>query len=246
MTLGEFSNQFDVLVSSYRRFKDFDNREFLDSIEFDEYEKSLFLTKAQEELVNSLYSGKNAYEDSFERTEELRRLLSNLVVEENLSPISSLSSTPLGMNSSSKFFTLPDDLWYITYEAVRVDREDGCEDTQILDVVPITQDKYHRVKRNPFRGANTKRALRLDLADGVVEIVSNYNVTSYYVRYVKRPEPIILTTLPDDLSIGNMVNANPCKLHSALHQRILEDAVRMALQSKGIAVKEEQRNNNNQ
>ena len=244
MTLGEFSNQFDVLVSSYRRFKDFDNREFLDSIEFDEYEKSLFLTKAQEELVNGLYSGKNAYEDSFERTEELRRLLSNLVVEENLSPISSLSSTPLGMNSSSKFFTLPDDLWYITYEAVRVDREDGCEDTQILDVVPITQDKYHRVKRNPFRGANTKRALRLDLADGVVEIVSNYNVTSYYVRYVKRPEPIILTTLPDDLSIGNMVNANPCKLHSALHQRILEDAVRMALQSKGIAVREEQRNNN--
>ena len=246
MTLGEFSNQFDVLVSSYRRFKDFDNREFLDSIEFDEYEKSLFLTKAQEELVNGLYSGKNAYEASFERTEELRRLLSNLVVEENLSPISSLSSTPLGMNSSSKFFTLPDDLWYITYEAVRVDREDGCEDMQILDVVPITQDKYHRVKRNPFRGANTKRALRLDLADGVVEIVSNYNVTSYYVRYVKRPEPIILTTLPDDLSIGNMVNANPCKLHSALHQRILEDAVRMALQSKGIAVREEQRNNNNQ
>lgn len=44
MTNSEFSNQFDLLVSSYRRFKDFDNQELLDSIEFDEFEKSLYLT----------------------------------------------------------------------------------------------------------------------------------------------------------------------------------------------------------
>ena len=36
MTIQEFSNQFDTLVSSYRRFKDFDNKESLDTIEFDE------------------------------------------------------------------------------------------------------------------------------------------------------------------------------------------------------------------
>ena len=39
MTTEEFSNEFDTLVSSYRRFKDFDNKEALDSLEFDEYEK---------------------------------------------------------------------------------------------------------------------------------------------------------------------------------------------------------------
>ena len=37
MTTEEFSNEFDTLVSSYRRFKDFDNQELLDSIEFDEF-----------------------------------------------------------------------------------------------------------------------------------------------------------------------------------------------------------------
>ena len=53
MTLEEFSNGFDTLVNSYRRFKDFDKQEMLDSIEFDEYEKSFYLTKAQEEVVTN-------------------------------------------------------------------------------------------------------------------------------------------------------------------------------------------------
>jgi hypothetical protein len=48
MTTGEFSNEFDTLVSSYRRFRDFDHHEPIDTIEFDEYEKSFFLTEAQE------------------------------------------------------------------------------------------------------------------------------------------------------------------------------------------------------
>jgi len=69
MILEEFSNQFDVLVNSYRRFKDFDDRELLDSVEFDEYEKSLYLTKAQEELVLSLYNGRNSSLQGFEETE---------------------------------------------------------------------------------------------------------------------------------------------------------------------------------
>jgi hypothetical protein len=46
MTIEEFSENFDTLVSSYRRFKAFDGKEILDSIEFNEYEKSVFLTKA--------------------------------------------------------------------------------------------------------------------------------------------------------------------------------------------------------
>jgi hypothetical protein len=46
MTCEEFSNEFDVLVDSYRRFKSYDEKEQLDSIEFSEYEKSVFLTSA--------------------------------------------------------------------------------------------------------------------------------------------------------------------------------------------------------
>ena len=46
MSTEEFSNGFDILVDSYRRFKDFDDRMLLDTIEYSEYEKSVYLTKA--------------------------------------------------------------------------------------------------------------------------------------------------------------------------------------------------------
>ena len=162
MTNHEFSNGFDTLVSSYRRFKDFDRQEILDSIEFDEYEKSFYLTKAQEEVVLSLYNGKNVYGESFELTEELRRYLANLVYEAYLDPDISSSGYPIGVESSSRFFTLPEDLWFITYEAAHVS-SNKCGNEGMMDVIPVTQDEYHKVKKNPFRGANDRRALIKDL-----------------------------------------------------------------------------------
>lgn len=231
MQLEEFSNQFQTLVNSYVRFKNFDDQEILDSIEFDEYEKSIYLTKAQEELVLSLYNGKNSFGDSFEKTEELRRYLSNLVMESELEPITTSNGFPLGMESNSKFFTLPEDLWFITYESVIVN--DGkCEGDTSLEVVPVRQDEYHKLRKNPFRGPNDRRALRLDLSEGNVEIVSKYTVTKYYLRYLKKLQPIVLVDMPNDVSVNGVSEATECMLHEGLHQRILEIAVDMALRSK--------------
>jgi len=239
MTLEELSNGFDVLVSSYRRFKDFDKREMLDSIEFNEYEKSVWLTKSQEEIVISLYNGKNPFGESFESTEELRRYLSPLVAEttDPLTPIETSNGKPLGVDSNSKFFTLPKDLWFITYEHVNVG-DAACDALSTMDVYPVTQDEYLKIKKNPFRGANGRRALRLDLAENVVEIVCKYPVTEYYIRYIKKPKPIVLEDLPNGLTIEGKGEESPCELHEALHQKILERAVRMALQSKGMKIED--------
>lgn len=231
MTIDQFSHQFDTEASSYRRFKDFDGKENLDSVEFDEYEKSLWLTKAQEELVIGLYTGRNASGESFESTEEERRYLSNLVKETSLSPISTSGNLVLGMGSSSKFFTLPEDVWYITYENVHID-DAKCDAYNPMDVFPVTQDDYNKTKRNPFRGANDRRALRLDLADGVIEIVCKYQVSSYYLRYLRKPQPIVLVDLPNNLEIEKVSTRQGCELHEALHQRLLDMAVREALTSK--------------
>ena len=233
MDRQEFSAGFDTLVDSYRRFKNFDDRQLLDSVEFNEYEKSVFLTKAQEELVLSLYNGKNIYGESFEQTEEQRRYLSQLVLDVLLEPISNTYGSPLGLDSNSKFFTLPENLWFITYESVTID--DGkCDSMTQMDVYPTTQDEYHKIKKNPFRGANNRRALRLDLADGVIEIICKYNVTKYYIRYLKKLHPIILEDMPDGVSIDGFTTAMRCELHEGLHQQILERAVRLALQSKSV------------
>lgn len=232
MTADEFSNNFDILVSSYRRFKKFDDREILDSVEFDEYEKSYFLTQAQNETVIACYSGKNAAGESFESSEEMRRYLSNIVCEASLEPIANSSGLALGMGTDSTFFTLPENVWYITYETVSLGDDSACDALSPMDVYPVTQDDYNKTKRNPFRGPGDRRALRLDLSDGVVEIICKYSVTSYYLRYLKKPRPIVLTDLPDGLTVDGENKKSECELHDGIHQKILETAVMMALRSK--------------
>lgn len=231
MSIQEFSDGFDVLIQSYLSKTPFGEDTSKVNLAFDEYEKSLFLTQAQEELVISLYNGKNPYGDSFESTEEMRRYLAPLVTEDTLSPIQGNSGV-IGINSNSKFFTLPENLLFITYEDVTV--SDGkCGEGSKLDVYPITQDEYHKIKRNPFRGANDRRVLRLDLSDGVIEVVSKYNVTDYYIRYLRKPDPIILEEL-DELTIDGESAPSECELHESLHQRILEGAVERGMRSRGI------------
>lgn len=231
MTLEEFSDKFDVLVNSYGV------RSIAGDITFDEYEKSVFLTKAQEAIVLSIYNGKNPYGESFESVEENRRYLANLVASAQLLPITNSYGTPIGVSSNSSFFTLPSQLWFITYEAVTVDN--GKCGNGTLRVYPVKQDEYQAIKDNPFRGANDRRALRLDLSEGNVEIVCKYNVTTYNIRYVKKVPPIILVDLPNGLKISEESSASKCILHEALHQRILDMAVQMAVQSKGYSTTNE-------
>lgn len=252
MNTQQFSSQFDVLVSSYMRLRNFDDKEPHDTIEFNEYEKSLYLTKAQEEIVLNLYNGKNPYGEGFEQTEELRRYLSSLIVESKPDFIRNTSGNPIGMEGkNSYFFALPGSnegeypVWFITYEAVSISSEDVCKNGTTLEVVPVRQDEYHRIRKNPFRGANDRRALRLDLSDDVIEIICEYTVTAYYLRYLRKLKPIILTDLPNGLSIDGRNLLTDCEVHETLHQRILELAVQMALQSKGIPASREHKANNN-
>ena len=239
MRRNDFSNGFDTLLNSFAHSAQFGNANSQADIALDEYEKSLFLTQAQEEEVLSLYTGKNVNREAFEATEELRRYLSTLIKEAELSPITTSNGNFLGLESNSKFFTLPQDLWFITFERVII--TDGkCEGSNSLDVYPVRQDEYHKIRKNPFRGANDRRALRLDLSEGNVEIISKYGVTSYYVRYLRKLKPIVLTNLDVDVSINGVSIATDCELPEILHQRILERAVTLALMTKGI------RTNNNE
>lgn len=239
MTTDEFSDAFDTLVSSYRRFKNYDNKEVLDSIEFNEYEKSYFLTKAQEELVISLYNGRNTSGDSFEKTEELRRLLNNLIVTYK-QPLSEENYNDLALTDKSYLVPIFDDVMYIIYEAVRLkDDSLGCYNGTVINVQPITHDEYNKIKDNPFRGPTRYKALRLDTNDNqpenCVEIISKYTCDEYIARYIKKLNPIILADLDNtNVSIDGQTKKRGCELNSILHEYILERAVDMALRTKSI------------
>lgn len=229
MTVEEFSNEFDTLLQSYIQTTQFGHT---DNIAFDEYEKSVFLTKAQEEVIIGLYNGKNPFNDSFEKTEEIRSYLSNLVK----SHITSKTQDGyVGLTNSSTFFELPKDLWFIVYESVNLGGSLECSDGEDIMVVPITHDEFHRIRKNPFRGAGKRRALRIDAGNNIVEIVSKYDIHSYKVKYLAKPKPIILTDL-QDLSINNISTKTECELNPAIHRTILERAVELAIKSKSSVV----------
>lgn len=219
MTTEEFSNEFDTLVGSYSN-----------GIWFDEYEKSVFLTKAQEAIVIGLYNGSI---NSFENTEEVRRYLDSLV--KTWSTLE-YKDDGTGFNDlDSIIIELPKDVWYITYEYVVT-----SNNAEVL-VVPTTQDDLYKTKNNPFKGPNRRRALRLDCGNNRVEILlaPQYKSGSLYYKmgYISKPSPIILTDLTEGLYINNENKKTECKLHSAIHRTILENAVKMAISSKSITAK---------
>ena len=233
MTVTEFSNEFDVLIDSYRRFKDFDNKENLDSLDFNEYEKSIFLTRAQEDIVTSFYNGLNYTQESFEGSEEIRRYLDALVKTVKISTLTTNPNSTLFVNSVLATLPLNTDVWYIVYESV--DLEDSnlkCNSIHGVSVTPTKHDNLQRILKNPFKRPNERRVLRLDLTGNVVELISKYTISNYTLRYISKPEPIILTNLPNDLTINNVGTKNECKLNPVIHRMILEKAVQFALASK--------------
>lgn len=225
MTTQEFSNEFDIL---------YDNISSNQAPGLSEYEKSVFLTNAQDALVLELYSGKNALGDSFEKTEEVRQYLSNIV---KVTTVNKSETTTANGNISknSHIFNIPKDMWFPVYESVTFEESDlNCTPISNIEVVPVTHDEFSRINKNPFRKSNKNRVLRLNIS-GKIELVSDYTIKSYVIRYIPILEPIILANLEEDkLTIKDKSQENDCKLHPSLHKAILERAVQMAKISMGL------------
>lgn len=233
MTREEFSNSFDVSLNSYKNNPNFGNSFDSVNIALDEYEKSVFLTKAQEEVIINLYNGKNIYGDSFESTEEIRRYLDSLV-KTTTYQVTDSEEDVTKLSDSSVIFSLPNDIAFITLEQIKYSDESlGCADGSVASVYPVTHDEYEVIKNNPFRGPSKYKAIRIDYGDNKVEIISKYNIGEYLIKYLSKPKPIILEDLPDNLSIEGYSMATDCELNPLLHNTILTRAVQLAIVSRG-------------
>ena len=222
MTCTEFSNEFDILYNNIMSNQ---------APGLDEYEKSVLLTTAQEMLVKSYYSGKNPFSDSFEKTEEVRRCLNELI--NTYTTETKVERGNIGLSSKSVFYSLPDNpkVWFITYESVILkDDRLECNGNNELEaiVIPTSQDDYMKIAENPFKRANRRKVLRLDNNEDIVELISEYSIKKYLIRYVTKPTPIILEDLEGGLSIDGISVQTECKLNPLLHRAILQKAVELA------------------
>lgn len=228
MTTTEFSNEFDILYESISSNG---------APPLDAYEKSVLLTQAQEILVKNWYSNKfNVAREGVDETEKRRRDLSELY-KQHISTNPVTNSTQ-AINEYSKFFVINDDVMFIIQEKVKISSTDVCFNNTIIDVVPVTHDDYNYLIRNPFKKPNYNTAWRMEHSklstNRVVEIIpdSTYVPIEYHYRYIKKPNPIIVSGL-SGLSIDGVSIQTECELSESSHREILHMAVELALESTG-------------
>ena len=222
MNVQEFSNSFDTLLQPYIAKESFSEQ---NNLAFDEYEKSIFLTKAQEQIVLELYQ-------ELEQSEEVRKYLSNLIKTDNYAPIGEQDETLINSNFKSYKVEISNDILFIIYEQCTLSDKNNCINNKIVSVVPTIHDDLDKVLKNPFKSPNSRKVIRLDF-DNKIELISKYNISNYKVRYLKKPNPIILVALEDNLSINNGdTKVSNGETNPILHERIVQRAVQLAVQSK--------------
>ena len=217
MTTTEFSNQFDILYNNLMSNA---------APGINEYEKSVLLTKAQNEIIKNYFNPKgNKYQEGFDDSAKRQIDFSEL------STTAKITSGTIGTSydKRGKLYALPEKLMIIIQESITTNNGD-------FQVIPIKFDEYMRLMSKPYKEPLKWQAWRLitDSSDGInVEIVPHYNDTiiSYNIRYIRRPNPIILVDLSTeygDLTIDGMSAVSECELNKEIHEEILQRAVELA------------------
>ena len=220
MDVQELSSLFDTLLQPYIAKDNFGEQ---NTLAFDEYEKSIFLTKAQEQIVLELYQ-------ELEQSEENRKYLSNLIKTGNYVPIGEQDETLINNTFKSYKVEIEDSVLFMIYEQCTLSDENNCVNGRIVSVVSTIHDDLDKVLKNPFKSPNSRKVIRLDF-DNKIELISKYNISNYKVRYLKKPNPIILVTL-EDLNIDKKQEVSNGETNPILHERIVQRAVQLAVQSK--------------
>ena len=237
MTNKEFSNEFDVLYNSITSNQ---------APGLDEYEKSVFLTKAQSEILREYFNprvdGANGgFDGSQKRQYDFSFLIKTTILEANLANKSEEGYIPK-IDNRGYLFNFPEDYFLSINEVIRDDKSSN----KFYSVVSISYSDYQRLMTKPYAYPPKRVAWRLfigtiqktledttkvtvPVAEIIGKFVSNSNNWNYTLRYVKKPNPIILIDLTnDDLSIEGKKTETPCEFPSQLHQEILERAVTLA------------------
>ena len=221
MSTEEFDTAFDVLYNNITSNQ---------APGLNTHEKSLFLTKAQDEVVKNYFTPSSkgnttgqGFDDSSKRQADFSTLMKVASCQ--------VASAPYKIDRRSSVFTYPNDVFIVINEAIITTANKD------LQVVPLRFDEYSRLMSKPFKRPLKYQAWRLlnsGSADGntstkVVEIITNKEdtVKNYNVRYIRKPKPIVLGDL-DGLTIEGVGTTSECELDPILHEDILQRAVELA------------------
>lgn len=156
MTTQEFSNEFEVLYNNIMSNQ---------APGLDEYEKSVFLTKAQEELVRDYFNSRNVknaqgFDDSQKRQYDFSTLLSSAKLYDCADNIRALDGSNLiafnpVFDKRSRVYLAPSDLFLAINESI----EDSAK--RRYSVLPISYDEYNRLMSKPYGFPLKRQAWRI-------------------------------------------------------------------------------------
>lgn len=172
MTIVEFSNEFDVLYNNITSNQ---------APGLDEYEKSVFLTQAQEDIVRCYFDPKsNKVQEGFDGSQKRQYDFSSLIKTtelKNVTDIMEYEKNNTNFNLPSLFdvksvsFLSPDNLFLTINESII----DTKTNERFL-VNPITYNEYFRLKTKPYGMPLKRQAWRLITNDA-----NRLARTGYYV-----------------------------------------------------------------
>lgn len=259
MTIEEFSNTFDILLNNYGSQGEFGEQASKTEIILDEYEKSILLTQAQDIILKQYFEGdenNNGFDNSNRRQIDFSNLISVDEISEDI------TSSVTKYDERSKIFKTPNisitnnsttiyksKVLYILNEKIITTINDAKK--QYI-VVPINYREYDRqmskaysqpLKKQAwrlFQGNNSNGNTSIDIYSEIIPTDSSISESPsivYKIRYIRRPKPIILTSLnldtQEDLEIDGMKDVSECELNPILHMDVLRKAVELAYTTRG-------------
>lgn len=152
MTLEEFSTEFDVLYNSITSNA---------APGFNDYEKSVLLTLAQEELIKSYFVANNnttgvGLDGSQKRHYDFSTLIKVKTLDNIISNILTAKvEMPMLNRDANNMFLVPNDVFLVLNEHLIVKNNSYI-------VFPISYDSYNLLMSKPFPYPNKRQAWRLD------------------------------------------------------------------------------------
>lgn len=207
MTNSEFSNEFDILYNNITSNQ---------APGLDEYEKSVFLTKAQLELIKNYYTpiiGGNKYQQGLDDSRKRQIDFSGIISTISLSPCKFVNQ----LDNRSLCFRFPDDIFIPLNENL-------SNNNKSLVIVPLSYSEYDILMQKPYKypyknqvwklqtNSNDPNAICYEYSsNGILCRICNTSNKKVIFNYSPWPEGIIefetpLGNPPEIIETENIVN----------------------------------------
>ncbi|QOR58441.1 hypothetical protein [uncultured phage cr118_1] len=219
------------------------NRSSLISDKPTTFEINYWLTAGIRKAIKTKYTGFNlkreAFEESEKRIEDLRFLVEEYTFDStNLikqTKTTSYDTYKLLFKNDSNFDV--NDMWYIVNETVGISSTNKCWEIlpgtstpiiKTVDVIQCTHDNIDQRLNNSLSDYhlhnNYARPLRLFTKNGVTFYTDgNYDINTYTISYIKKPEAIDVTVDPFD---------EYTELPDSIHDEVIKLAAKMYIENK--------------